>query len=236
MPDFKHRDDDCEEEECIAVKACKRQKHPFKVKFADDCDPIPVKFEDCEPIKVKIEEECHPLHVKQVKGDCWRVSGCAEGLPVNVDQANDTCWAVEGCEGGVPIHVIVDNTPPPPTVSDHQFVYDGTNWVEERTPSKFVVATNLQETIPAAVWTPAPGARFRLMGFSLTSSLAGQFNLRDGFGGPILVSLIFQAGVPYPTIDLGNGIASSGVNTPLVLEGPGPVAAISGLFWGQETL
>lgn len=229
---LKHRDEDCEEEECVAVKGCKRGR-PVKVKFEDDCDPIPVRIDECEVLKVKIEEECHPLHVKQVKGDCWRVSGCEEGRPVRVNQEPETCWAVEGCEGGVPIHVIVDN-PEPPGENDNQFVFNGTTWEPERTPTRFIVATNLQETIPAAIWTPAAGTRFRLMGFSLTSSLAGQFNLRDGFGGPILVSLIFQAGIPYPTIDLGNGIVSSGVNQPLVLEGPGPVAAISGLLWGQE--
>jgi len=235
MADLKRHEDECEEEECVAVKACKKQKHALKVRFEDDCDPIPVRIEECDPLAVKIEEGCHPLHVKQVKGDCWRVSGCEEGRPVRVDQEPETCWAVQGCKDGVPVHVIVDN-PEPPGENDNQFVFNGTSWEPERTPSRFVVATNLQETIPAAVWTPAPGTRFRLMGFSLTSSLAGQFNLRDGFGGPILISLIFQAGVPYPPLDLGNGIPSSAINTPLVLEGPGPVAAISGLFWGQETL
>jgi len=229
---LKHREceEECEEE-CVAVKGCKRGR-PVKVKFDDDCEPIPVKIEECEPLDVNVTND--PIHVKQVKGDCWRVSGCAddESLPVKV--TFDGCQPVEGCEGGIPIHVIVDNQPPPPpppVANDHQFVWDGVSWVEERTPSKFIVATNLQESIPVGAWTPAPGTRFRLMGFSLTSSLAGQFNLRDGFGGPILVSLILQAGIPYPTIDLGNGIASATPGNPLVLEGPGPVAAISGLFW-----
>jgi hypothetical protein len=175
------------------------------------------------------------VHVKQVKGDCWRVSGCEEGRPVRVDQEPDACWAVQGCKDGEPVHVIVDN-PEPPGEIEKQFVFNGDTWEPQLTPSRFVVATNLQETIPATIWQPAPGRKFRLMGFSLTSSLAGQFNLRDGFGGPILISLILQAGVPYPTIDLGNGILSTTVNNPLVLEGPGPVAAISGLLWGQDNL
>jgi len=163
------------------------------------------------------EEECE---------ECFAVKGCKhQKHPVKVHIVqfeDDPCFRVEVCN------------PEPMPENVNQFVFNGSTWEPELTPSKFVVATNLQESIPVAVWTPALGNKFRLMGFSITSSLAGQFNLRDGFGGSILISLILQAGIPYPVIQLGNGILSSTTDNPLVLEGPGPVAAISGLFWGQE--
>ena len=173
---------------------------------------------------------------------CTQVEGCKGGRPVHVKIDDDDCVMIQGCEDedATPVKVTVDPKSPPFNVNERQYVFNGDpttpnqGWEPQRTPSVFTVATNLQETIPAAIWTPATGKKFRLMGFSLTSSLAGQFNLRDGFGGPILVSLILQAGVPYPTIDLGNGILSATASNPLVLEGPGPIAAISGLLWGQE--
>jgi len=222
---------DCDEE-CVPVKPCRRCS-PFPVRIVEDCEPVVVKIEQkhCEEIDVKVKNS---PHVRQREGDCWHVQGCKDGEPVAVTTKEGDCLAVQGCKEGLPVKVEVTN--PPPAGNTNEFVFNGTSWEPKLTPSKFVVATNLQESIPTAVWTPALGTRFRLMGFSLTSSLAGQFNLRDGFGGPILISLIFQAGIPYPTIDLGNGILSNTPNTPLVLEGPGPIAAISGLFWGQEQL
>lgn len=221
----KHREEECEEEECIAVKGC-RKGRPVKVRLEEDCDPISVSIEQkhCEPLVVKLKQEhCEPLQVH------------IKGKP-HVHQAEGDCWHVQGCKDGEPINVNVVNTPPPPTVQNDQFVFNGTSWEPLLTPSKFVPVNNSNVTGPTAIWTPAPGTRFRFMGFQLSSTLAGQVLLRDGFGGPIIDTLIVQLGVPYQGPPLGNGILSIAVGNPLVLEfvgGPG-TANVTGLVLGQE--
>jgi hypothetical protein len=233
----KKHDDDCDEEECLAVKGCKRGR-PVKVRLEDDCDPIPVRIEEkhCEPLRVRIKQEhCEPLIVKQKKDDCWHVQGCEHGLPVKTEPAKGHCWPVEGCPDGTPVNVHVTN--PFPASDNNQFVFNGHTWEPELTPNKFVPLNNVGVNGSQVVWQPAPGSTFRLMSFEVSSTLAGQLNFRDGVGGPVIYSLVVSAGVPYQSCDLGNGILSTTAGNPLVLEvvaGPGPTSFISGMIVGQE--
>jgi hypothetical protein len=224
----KHREHCEEEEECIAVKGCKRGR-PVKVRIEDDCEPLPVRIvEDrCDPLDVKIKQKhCDPLVVKIKQEHCE---------PLKVRQCKEDCWHVQGCEEGVPVNVNVVNQPPGANTNSH--VFNGTTWEPELTPSTFIALDNQGINGSAPVWTPGPGLRFRLMGFHLTSSLAGQLNFRDGAGGPVISSIVLQAGVPFQSGPLGNGILSQVTGNQLILEvaaGPGPTSFVSGIVMGQE--
>jgi len=216
-----------EEEECIAVKGCRRGR-PVKVRFEDGCDPLPVTLEKgCDPIEVIIKEKCgDPLDVSIKQKHCD---------PLKVVWKEDACVGVKNCDDK-PLEVVVVN-PPVPGTDTNSHVFDGTIWVPMLTPSKFVPIDNVGINGSGPVWTPPPGMKFRLMGFHITSSLAGQLNLRDGVGGPIISSIVLQAGVPFQSGPLGNGITSLITNNPLIMEvaaGPGPTSFVSGLLMGQE--
>lgn len=230
MSDLKrHRDEECEEEECVAVKGC-RKGRPVKVRFEEDCEPIPVRLEQrhCEPLSVKLEQKhCEPLQV-HIKGH------------PKVRQEEGDCWHVQGCKDGEPIPVTVVNAPPPPSVQNDMFVFNGATWEPLLTPSKFIPIVQLQLTAssPMAIWTPATGKKFRFMGVALTSTLQATYNFRDGFGGPIIKSIGLSANVPFAPPPLGNGILSTTPGNPLVLElvngAPTALAEISGNVMGQE--
>jgi hypothetical protein len=224
----KHREEECEEEECIAVKGC-RKGRPVKVRLEEDCDPIPVRLEQkhCEPLHVKLKQEhCDPLQVH------------IKGKP-HVHQAEGDCWHVQGCKDGEPVHVIVDN--PAPGVQNDQFVFNGVAWEPQLTPSKFVPFNNVQVPSGApgiAIWTPAPGMRFRIMGIVFTGSVAGRYTFKDGAGGPVLLAITLVANEPFLLPALGNGVPASAIGNPLYVEFNDSVTTITtvtGTVFGQET-
>lgn len=221
-----------EEEECISVKGCRRQKYPVKVRLEDDCDPIPVKLDQgCDPIEVILKQKhCDPLEVTLKQKHCE---------PLKVTLPCDVCVGVKNCDEDEPLKVQIMNSPPPPAADTNQFVFNGTSWEPELTPSRFLPLDNVTIVGTGVVWTPTPGTKFRLMGFQITSALAGQIDFHDGIGGPIIYSVVVVAGVPASSPVMGNGILSSTVNNPLSLTfsgGPGVTTFINGALVGQDSL
>ncbi len=221
----KHCDD--EEEDCIAIKGCRRQKYPVKVRLEDECDPIPVKLDEgCSPL---------PVHIKQKPGEHLDVS---IKQPVKVTLPTDVCVGIQNCDPDKPLQVEVMNAPASPAANTNQFVFNGTGWEPKLTPSRFIPLDNVTIVGSGSVWTPAPGTKFRLMGFQITSSLAGQLDFHDGVGGPIIYSVVVASGVPTNSPDLGNGILSAAANNPLSLTfsgGPGATTFLNGAIIGQDS-
>lgn len=93
------------------------------------------------------------------------------------------------------------------------FVYDGTQWPRMRTPSVFkpIAAVSVTSGTPVAIWTPASGKKFRIMGYHLSLSVAGAIILKDNtteiYRTPLMAAGIGQASPP-----LGNGILSVASN------------------------
>lgn len=106
-------------------------------------------------------------------------------------------------------------------------------WDRERTPTTFkpldIVAIN-----PAApIWTPAAGKKFRLMGYHISGSVAGNIVLKDGAGGTIIAVIPAAAGGGGTYVSLGNGILSAAADN--ILEALGPALdTISGTVFGTE--
>jgi hypothetical protein len=86
----------------------------------------------------------------------------------------------------------------------------------------------------ATIWTPATGRRFRLRGWLLTASVAGNILLRDNTAGTLIAVVpIGTAGVAIAAPDLGQGIPSLAPNN--VLTATGPAASTgSGIVFGTE--
>ena len=109
----------------------------------------------------------------------------------------------------------------------------GVDFTRLRTPVVFKPFNGTAINPAAAIWTPAAGKRFRLMGYHLVSSVAGNIQLKDGAGGTLIAVAPSAAGGPGMLVQLGNGILSAAINN--VLEALGPAAAtLSGIVFGTE--
>lgn len=85
----------------------------------------------------------------------------------------------------------------------------------------------------AAIWTPAAGKMFRLMGYHLQCSVTGNVLLKDGAGGTLIAVVPCIAGGEGVPVKLGNGILSTTANN--ILEALGPAAStVSGIVYGVE--
>ena len=86
----------------------------------------------------------------------------------------------------------------------------------------------------ATIWTPASGKKFRLMGGVLAlTGAAVNTTIKDGSGGPTILTLptlSLNGVVPF---DLGQGILSAAVNNPLRAVGTA-LSVLNGAVWGRE--
>ncbi len=114
------------------------------------------------------------------------------------------------------------------------FAVNGTaNAVPLRTPGRFVAINALAIAAETAIWTPAAGKSFRLMGYHLVSSVAGNIILRDALAGAIIAVIPSAANGAGQQVVLGNGIVSALVNNALTATGPA-LATLSGIVYGTE--
>lgn len=124
-------------------------------------------------------------------------------------------------------------TPTAPAVSAFQRIYDGATWDFPRTPTVFKPLDAVAINPAASVWTPAAGKKFRLMGYHLSSSVAGNILLKDGASGTVIAVIPSEAGGSGVHVHLGNGKLSAVANN--VLEALGPATStVSGIVYGTE--
>jgi len=134
----------------------------------------------------------------------------------------------------------------------YSYLFNGTSWDRARTPTTFrtVAATAAGDT---ALWTPAAGKRFRLMGYviSLTANVTLAVadiltvSLVDGatptafvhdFYVPATVSVPFGASVVGPAGAIGNGYLSQAVGNTLSVRLSAGLATgrVRVIAWGTE--
>ena len=112
-------------------------------------------------------------------------------------------------------------------------VYNGTTWDRLRVATIFKPQDAVAINPAAALWTPASGKKFRLMGYHLTASVAGNILLKDGAAGTVIAVVPSGAGGSGVFVSLGNGKLSATANN--VLEALGPAASTaSGIVFGTE--
>lgn len=106
-------------------------------------------------------------------------------------------------------------------------------WDQLRTPKVFKPQNAVNTNAEITIWTPAAGRRFRLMGYQLAASVAGNVLLRDNTAGTIISVLPSAAGGAGVYVDLKNGILSAAANNVLTATGPA-ASTLSGVVFGTE--
>jgi hypothetical protein len=110
-------------------------------------------------------------------------------------------------------------------------VFNGQNWDRLRTPKVFKPVDLAAGTAETALWTPAAGKRFRLMGLFLKTGAACKLTLRDGTGGTTIVVLDLDA-APH-SLYLGNGLLSAAAGNALTVT-RSVSTTLAGMVFGTE--
>lgn len=113
------------------------------------------------------------------------------------------------------------------------YVWNGAGAVKVRTPNIIKPHDATAIAAEATVWDPAAGKKFRVMGYQLSSSVAGNILLKDGNGGATIAVIPSAAGGAGVAVNLGNGILSAAADNNLRAIGPA-VSTLSGVIWGTE--
>lgn len=111
----------------------------------------------------------------------------------------------------------------------------------QRTPTVFksLKAQSITAGTPVAVWTPATGKRFRLLGYEITAVGAGSAAIifEDGSGGStqeFLRTQLVNSSTPLDTPSgFGNGYLSTTINNQLFLDATANTA-VTGFLFGTE--
>lgn len=102
-----------------------------------------------------------------------------------------------------------------------------------RTPFVFKPLDAVSIAAETTIWDPAAGKKFRLMGYHLSSSVAGNVIIKDNTAGTTIAVIPSGAGGAGVCVNLGNGILSAVVDNVLTATGPA-VSTLSGVVWGTE--
>ena len=140
---------------------------------------------------------------------------------VYADVTTRKALVVEGVAAGTPLPVGV--------------TFDGALYTALRTPFIFKFFAALLIEAETAIWTPAAGKKFRLMGYALTQGVVtGAVVLKDGVGlATILVVPQNTVAVEMISPAFGNGILSGAADRVLTAKGVA-TETITGYVFGTE--
>jgi hypothetical protein len=115
--------------------------------------------------------------------------------------------------------------------------WDGAAAARVRVPNviKTVAAVAVVAATGATIWTPTGGKKFRLMGWSLSSSAAASLIFGDNAVGTVILrtELLAAAGISQSPPGFGNGFLSAAINNVLKLDVTAN-ATVSGFVIGTE--
>jgi hypothetical protein len=159
-----------------------------------------------------------------------------QAAPLAIDARGNlrvSLWAPGGA-GAVAANGIADANSGSALVPASTVVYNGATYDRARTPTVFKIIQNVAVVAgtPQAVWTPAAGKKFRLMGFALSLSVAGRVLLKDQ-GTEIARTPDMAAAIGLASPPMGNGILSTVANQVLQVD----VSAggnVNGFVFGTE--
>ena len=100
---------------------------------------------------------------------------------------------------------------------------------------KTVAAVAITAGTGATIWTPTAGTKFRLMGWSLSSSAAAALIFGDNVVGTVILrsELLAAAGISQSAPGFGNGFLSAAANNVLKLDVTA-TSTVSGYVFGTE--
>lgn len=122
-----------------------------------------------------------------------------------------------------------------PTISKlgaYTYVYNGLTWDRMRNANVFKgVNVAITAGTPATIWTPASGKKFRLMGWTLISTVASVAGMI--FKDDTTELWRIEIGRSTAANPIGNGKLSAAANNTLKLD-LGDSGTVTGLVWGTE--
>lgn len=118
-------------------------------------------------------------------------------------------------------------------IAAFQHGYNGATWDRLRAANVFKFVDALAITGEATVWTPAAGKKFRVLGYHLSASVAGNVLIKDGSSGSTILVIPSGAGGAGVHVTLGNGLLSATADNLLRAIGPA-TATLSGVVYGVE--
>ena len=132
------------------------------------------------------------------------------------------------------VAVLRNDTTVPEWVANADF--NGTGWESQRIAKTFKAQNVVAIATETAVWTPAAGKKFRLMGGDVAISSNGTLTLRDNTAGTVIAAVQLAANVTVPLFggNGGNGILSGAADRVLTATGPAGSSLIGTLFGTEE--
>jgi hypothetical protein len=118
-------------------------------------------------------------------------------------------------------------------VVGQEFVFVGSGWDRLRDANVFKTVNLAAATAETALWTPAAGKKFRLVGLVLTVGGAADCQFNDGAGGSTVFLLSATAAQVFVLERLGNGLVSGAANRALTVVRSTAVT-LKGTLWGTE--
>ena len=89
-----------------------------------------------------------------------------------------------------------------------------------RTATKLIqlAAQAITHATPVSVYTPTTGKKWRILGFSISDTVAGSVQFEDTTGTEVFRTPLLLASTPYSSPDMGNGYLSTAANNQLFLD------------------
>lgn len=107
------------------------------------------------------------------------------------------------------------------TTAAVNMVQTGTGLVSpRRVITKFIQldAQSITHATPVDVYTPTTGKKFRILGYNLSTTVAGAIQFEDTTGTEVLRTPLLAAATPFGSGDMGNGYLSTAANNHLFLD------------------
>ena len=89
-----------------------------------------------------------------------------------------------------------------------------------RVITKFIQlqAQSITHATPVDVYTPTSGKKWRILGYNISTTVAGAIQFEDTTGVEVLRTPLLLAAAPFGSGDMGNGYLSSAANNHLFLD------------------
>lgn len=89
-----------------------------------------------------------------------------------------------------------------------------------RTITKFIQlqAQSITHATPVSVYTPTTGKKWRILGYNISTTVAGAIQFEDTTGTEVLRTPLLLAAAPFASGDMGNGYLSTAANNQLFLD------------------
>lgn len=168
--------------------------------------------------------------MSQFRGSIGSVSpsatiGSSEPWAMIVVNFRPVALSIEGkvniAVGGTMAALPADSEAVANTVPATQMVQTGTALVSpRRVITKFIQlqAQSITHATPVDVYTPTSGKKWRILGYNISTTVAGAIQFEDTTGNEVLRTPLLLAAAPFASGDMGNGLLSAAANNHLFLD------------------